>query len=121
MDKVVLDTSIVINGRFSRMLKAGEVEGREIVIPTAVIDELQAQASKGRDVGFKGLEEVKRIRELASSRGLTVKFAGERPSLEDIKLARSGRIDALIRDVAKSEGGIPVSYTHLTLPTTERV
>jgi len=70
MDKVVLDTSIVINGRFSRMLKAGEVEGREIVIPTAVIDELQAQASKGRDVGFKGLEEVKRIRELASSRGL---------------------------------------------------
>jgi len=106
MDKVVLDTSIVINGRFSRMLKAGEIEGREIVIPTAVIDELQAQASKGRDVGFKGLEEVKRIRELASSRGLTVKFAGERPSLEDIKLARSGRIDALIRDVAKSEGGI---------------
>ena len=105
MDRIVLDTSIVINGKFSKMLKAGEIEGHEIVIPAAVIDELQAQASKGRDIGFKGLEEIRRIRELALSRGLAIKFVGERPSLEDIKLAKSGRIDALIRDVAKSEGG----------------
>jgi len=105
MDKAVLDTSIVINGRFSKMLENGEIGECEIIIPAAVIDELQAQASKGRDVGFKGLEEVKRIREIAESKGLTVKFVGERPSLEDIKLARSGRIDALIRDVAKSEKG----------------
>ena len=105
MDKAVLDTSIVINGRFSKMLENGEIEECEIIISAAVIDELQAQASKGRDVGFKGLEEVKRIREIAESKGLTVKFIGERPSLEDIKLARSGRIDALIRDVAKSEKG----------------
>jgi len=105
MDKAVLDTSIVINGRFSKMLKNEEIGECEIIIPAAVIDELQAQASKGRDIGFKGLEEVKRIREIAESKGLTVKFVGERPSLEDIKLARSGRIDALIRDVAKSEKG----------------
>ena len=101
-----MDTSIVINGRFSMMLESGEIAECEIIIPAAVIDELQAQASKGRDVGFKGLEEVKRIRELAESKGLAVRFVGERPSLEDIKLARSGRIDALIRDVAKSEKGI---------------
>ncbi|MCD6261108.1 MAG: hypothetical protein J7J28_04920 [Thaumarchaeota archaeon] len=106
MDKAVLDTSIVINGRFSKMLESGEIAECEIIIPAAVIDELQAQASKGRDVGFKGLEEVKRIRELAESKGLAVRFVGERPSLEDIKLARSGRIDALIRDVAKTEKGI---------------
>ncbi|RLI42255.1 ATPase, partial [Candidatus Bathyarchaeota archaeon] len=106
MDRAVLDTSIVINGRFLRMLESGEIAKCEIIIPAAVIDELQAQASKGRDVGFKGLEEVKRIRELAEAKGLTVRFVGERPSLEDIKLARSGRIDALIRDVAKTEKGI---------------
>ena len=105
MDKAVLDTSIVINGRFAKMLESGEIGECEIIIPTAVIDELQAQASKGRDIGFKGLEEVKKIRELAASKGLVVRFIGERPSLEDIKLARSGRIDALIRDVAKSEKG----------------
>lgn len=127
MEKVVPDTSILIDGKFSEMLERGELGECVIVIPVAVIDELQAQASKKRDVGFKGLEEVKRVRELAEQKGLKVEFSGERPSLEDIKLARSGRIDALIRDVAKAEGatlytsdyvqalvaeaeGIPVKY-----------
>ena len=104
-DKIVPDTSIVINGRLSKLLESGELAECEIIIPLAVIDELQAQASKGRDVGFKGLEEVKKIREIAEKHGITVRFSGERPSIEDIKLAKSGRIDALIRDVAKSEGG----------------
>lgn len=103
--KAVPDTSIIINGKFSELLEKGELRECEIIIPAAVIDELQAQASKGREVGFKGLEQIKRIRELASASGCSVRFMGERPSLEDIKLARSGRIDAIIRDVAKHEGG----------------
>ncbi len=125
--KVVPDTSIIINGKFYELLESGELGECEIIIPVAVVDELQAQASKGRDVGFKGLEELKKIKKTALERGVDVRFVGERPSLEDIKLARSGRIDALIRDVAKNEGatlytsdyvqalvaeaeGIPVKY-----------
>ncbi|MEM5813387.1 MAG: PINc/VapC family ATPase, partial [Candidatus Aenigmatarchaeota archaeon] len=34
---------------------------------------------------------------------ISIEFSGERPSLEDIKLARSGRIDSLIREIAKKE------------------
>ncbi|MCS7133033.1 MAG: hypothetical protein NZ918_04890 [Aigarchaeota archaeon] len=105
-DKIVPDTSIVINGRLSWLIESGELTGHEIIIPLAVIDELQAQASKGRDVGFKGLEEVKKIRELAEKHGITIRLSGEKPSIEDIKLAKSGRIDALIKDVAKKEDGI---------------
>ena len=100
------DTSIVINRKLSKLLEERKLTKCEIIIPLAVIDELQAQASRGRDVGFKGLEEIKKIRKLAEKQGISVRFSGERPGLEDIKLARSGRIDALIRDVAKSEGGI---------------
>jgi len=124
MEKAVLDTSIIINGKFSHMLEEDALGKCEVIIPVAVIDELQAQASKNKEVGFRGLEEV---RELAAKAGCEVRFVGERPSLEDIKLARSGRIDALIRDVAKNEGatlytsdyvqalvaeaeGIPVKY-----------
>ena len=105
-DKIIPDTSIVINGRLSSLMESGKLIECEIIIPLAVIDELQAQASKGRDVGFRGLEEVKKIREIAEERGIGIRFSGERPSIEDIKLAKSGRIDALIRDVAKTEGGI---------------
>jgi len=102
----VPDTSIVINGKLSKLIEDGTLRKCEIIIPLAVIDELQAQASKGREIGFKGLEEIKKIRKLAKKQKISVRFSGERPGLEDIKLARSGRIDALIRDVAKSEGGI---------------
>jgi len=104
--KIVPDTSIIISGKLVELLEKGELGRCEIIFPAAVIDELQAQASKGREVGFRGLEKVKKIRELAEMKGYIVRFSGERPTLEDIKLAKSGRIDAIIRDVAKDEQAI---------------
>ncbi|MEM5829419.1 MAG: PINc/VapC family ATPase [Candidatus Aenigmatarchaeota archaeon] len=103
--KIVPDTSVIIHGNLSQMLESGKLKDCEVVIPIAVLDELQAQASKGRDVGFIGLDELKKIRKLCEEKKIKIKFAGERPTLEEIKLAKSGRIDALIRDVAKAEGG----------------
>ncbi|PUA32660.1 MAG: ATPase [Candidatus Terraquivivens tikiterensis] len=102
--KIVPDTSVVINGKLTEYLQSEESKGCEVIIPVAVVDELQAQASKKREPGFIGLNELKRIRDICAEKNIPIRFSGERPSLEDIKLARSGRIDALIRDVAKAEG-----------------
>lgn len=103
-ERIVLDTSIIIDGKISYLLENNELkECKEIIIPIAVLDELQAQASLGKEQGFIGLNEVKRIRELCSSKNIKVTFKGDRPSMDDIRLARHGRIDALIKDVAKSE------------------
>jgi len=101
----VLDTSVIIDGIISKMVENGELKGSKIIVPTAALDELQAQASKHREHGFTGLEELKKIRKLCEENGITLEFSGERPSLEDIQLARSGRIDALIRDAAKKING----------------
>ena len=95
-EKVVLDTSIIIDARISKMLEAGEIKNTEIIIPLAVLDELQAQASMKREQGFVGLAEIKNIRELCNDKDVMIKFVGERPSMDDIRLARHGRIDALI-------------------------
>lgn len=105
-EKIVLDTSIIIDGRVSALLESEEFECREVIIPIAALDELQAQASLGREQGFIGLNEVKRIRELCSSKGIKVTFKGERPNMDDIRLARHGRIDAIIKDVAEKEGAV---------------
>lgn len=105
IQRVICDSSIIIDGKVSKMLESGELKDVEIIIPLAVLDELQAQASKGREPGFVGLEELKKLRETCESKGIKIRYTGDRPSFEDIKLARSGRIDALIRDVAKSEAG----------------
>jgi ATPase len=98
--KMVPDTSVLILGTISGRIKAGKLKEARILIPKAAIDELQAQASRGHEVGFKGLEEIKAIRALGKQKGIAVEFPGDRPTLEEIHLAKKGRIDALIRDVA---------------------
>lgn len=102
--KFVVDTSIIIDGEITRMLELERIRsGSEIIIPLAVLDELQSQASVNKEHGFVGLEEVRRIRDLCLKKEILLNFVGERPDLEDIKLAKRGRIDAMIKDIALNE------------------
>jgi len=103
--KIVPDTSVIIDKKLSESIFKKELDDVEIIIPAAALDELQAQASKGREHGFIGLEELKKLREYSESEDVNVKlrFTGKRPTLDDIKLAKAGRLDAIIRDVAKQE------------------
>jgi ATPase len=101
---LVPDTSVVIDGRISARIKSGELMGRRIVIPEAVVAELEAQANHGRDIGVKGLEELRRLSELAKAGKIELEYVGVRPDLDQIKLAGGGEIDAMIRDVALELG-----------------
>lgn len=100
--KYVVDTSALIDGRVSKMLESGEIAGT-VIIPEPAIAELEAQANRGKMTGFKGLEEVRRIREVAEKKGFDVLFLGERPTVDQIKLAKSGEIDNMIRKIAEEE------------------
>ncbi len=104
--KIVPDTSVLVNGELSKMIEKGSLKGTNIVISRTVLDELQAQASRGRETGFRGLEEIKKIRKLGESRSVSIEFTGKRPTLEEIQLAKKGRLDAIIKDVAAKENGI---------------
>lgn len=101
-EKIVPDTSILISGVLSDLVEK-EMKNVEIIIPSFVLEELQAQASKGTPIGFKGLDELKKIRELAEKKQIKLTQKGRRQTLEEIKLAKSGRIDGLIVDVALKE------------------
>ena len=112
MSKIVVDTSIVINGQIIRQIESGQIENKEIIIPTAVLDELQSQASQKKEQGFVGLEEIKKLQEISSKHGLTIRIEGERPSVDDVRLSERGRIDALINDVAKQNNAILYTSDH---------
>ncbi|MGC8568490.1 MAG: PINc/VapC family ATPase [Nitrososphaeria archaeon] len=101
MEKIVLDTSVIINGFVSKLIEKGEIKQATIIVPRAVIGELQNQATKGLEIGFRGLEELRKIRELCEKNGIRYTVKGSLPTLEDIKLAHSGRIDYIILDIAK--------------------
>ncbi len=112
--KFVLDTSIIIDGEITKMIQAGEVEeGSELIIPLAVLDELQSQASTNKEHGFVGLAEIKKMRELCASRNVQLRFVGQRPDLDDIRLAKHGRIDAIIKDVAMNESATLITADYV--------
>ena len=120
VEKILPDSSIIINGKMSSLVETGEIKGDvEIVIPLIVVEELQSQASKGRETGFLGLKELKKLRVLCEEKGIPIKIVGERPSLDDIRLARSGRIDALILDLAKKEDCILYTSDYVQALTAE--
>ncbi|MCH6585568.1 MAG: Flp pilus assembly complex ATPase component TadA [Thaumarchaeota archaeon] len=106
MSKIVADTSVIINGQLIARIEAGSIRNSEIIIPQAVFDELQSQASSKKEQGFVGLEKIRKLKELSGSFGLNVVLKGSHPSTDDIKLAESGRIDALITDMAKQNNAV---------------
>jgi ATPase len=98
--KLVPDTSVVIDGRITSMLREGEYKGSTIIIPEAVIAELESQANQGREIGFSGLIELQELSKMAEAGEIELFYVGDRPSLEQVKLASGGEIDAIIRNVA---------------------
>ena len=113
MSKIVADTSVIINGQLVSQIESGSVRNFEIIIPQAVFDELQSQASKKKEQGFIGLEKIRKLKSLSGSYGLIIVVSGTHPSSDDVKLASSGRIDSLIVDMAKENNAILYTSDHV--------
>ena len=103
---IVADTSVIINGYLADQIESGSIRNSEVIIPQAVFDELQSQASNHKQQGFIGLEQIQKLNKLSGSFGLKIILKGSHPSIDDIKFAASGRIDALIIDMAKQNNAI---------------
>jgi ATPase len=113
LSKIVLDTSVIINGLILKQVESKTISNTEIIIPAAVLDELQSEASQKKEQGFTGLNELKKLQSISKQHGNVIKFEGTRPSFDDVKLAGHGRIDAIIKDIAKQ--------TNSTLYTSDHV
>ena len=107
--ELVPDTSVIIDGRISARVEDGEFAGATVVIPEAVVGELESQAHDGRQTGWDGLDELRRLAELADDGAVTVEYVGRRPDALEKRDAAEGEIDALIRDVAGDRGATLVT------------
>jgi ATPase len=131
--KVVPDTSVLIDGRVSDMVESGDLKGAHIVVAEASIGELEHLANSGRGIGWKGLREMAKLREVADAGRITLEFYGPRPSDIEVAAAPGGAIDNLIRSVALETGaelitsdrvqsevarakGVPVTYIKPDVP-----
>lgn len=103
---IVADTSVIINGNIAEQIESGSIRNSDLIIPQAVFDELQSQASNHKEQGFVGLEQIEKLNKLSEDNGFKIILKGPHPDINDIKFASSGRIDALIIDIAKQNDAI---------------
>ncbi|WP_066414236.1 PINc/VapC family ATPase [Halorubrum aethiopicum] len=97
---VVPDTSAVVDGRVSERVEDGSYEGVTVVVPEAVVGELESQANDGLESGWDGLEELKRLAGFRDEGTIDLRYVGDRPSGDQRSRAAEGDVDALIRDIA---------------------
>lgn len=109
IEKLVIDTSVLIEGFVSAKIKSKEMIPKQIIIPEPVIAELESQANGGRQTGYLGLEEIKALRELAEKNKFEMRYVGKRQGEHEIKYARSGAIDAMIREIAFQENAYMIT------------
>ena len=103
-DSYVVDTSAIINKFVAKLIKRG-LKGK-LIIPNAVIAELENLANKGVEEGFIGLEEIAKLHHYKQ---VKLYFFGLRPGEMQIKFAKSGEIDALIREEARKNKAILIT------------
>ena len=94
----VPDTSVIVDGRFSAFME--ENAGATVILTEAMLAEVEHQANEGRSLGFAAIEEMKKLRKMSDDGLLTIEFYGRRPSEWQIRGAREGEIDDLIRSAA---------------------
>ncbi|MBD3313477.1 PIN domain-containing protein [Candidatus Woesearchaeota archaeon] len=110
---IVPDTSVIVEGLISKKIESKELKLKTILIHEAVLAELENQANMGRETGYLGIEEVKKLRDISSKQKFSIEFRGKRPAEFEIKRAKAGEIDNIIRNLAEEENA--------TLITADRV
>ena len=109
MKTIIPDTSAIVEGAISKIIAKEDLDYPEIIVPEAVVCELEHQANADRNEGINGLKELQKLQEAQDDGKLAITFKGRRPTNYDIKYAKSGEIDSIIRDLARSEFGTLVT------------
>lgn len=112
MVKIVPDTSIIIDQQVSNLVQ-DIYKDAEVLIPEAVPSEIENHANKRKEIGYQGLDELKKLQELSKEGKITLEYVGRRPKLEEISIAGGGEIDAMIRDIARKYNAILVTSDKL--------
>jgi ATPase len=101
---IVPDTSVLIDGRVSGLVEAGELKGARVTIAEASVGELEHLANSGRGIGWAGLKELARLREHFDAGRIQLEFWGQRPTDIEVESAPGGAIDNLVRSAALEAG-----------------
>ncbi|MFX1358846.1 MAG: ATPase, T2SS/T4P/T4SS family [Promethearchaeota archaeon] len=109
-DKFACDTSVIFNGRILDLIEDGELgEYPEIFISSVVVAEVEYRTNIQKEIGFLGLNVLKRLRQYHEENKIKLHIIGKRPTREEIKMAPGGELDALIRESAHENEAVLIT------------
>lgn len=117
--KYVVDTSVLIKKIISKLIKKEKEFKGTLIVHHAVIAELEHLANLGKEEGFIGLEELAKLQELKKKYKFCIYFQGKRPTPAQIRYAKFGEIDALIRELAYKNKAILITADYVQAKSAE--
>jgi len=109
-DRFACDTSVIFNGLILDLIEDGELgEYPEIFISSVVVAEVEYRTNIQKEIGFLGLNVLKRLRQYHEENKIKLHIIGKRPTREEIKMAPGGELDALIRESANENEAVLIT------------
>jgi len=103
------DFTAIAQGAVSRLVEDGVISGR-VIIHRALLYLLEYFASKNRVLGFAGLEELRRLRELHLKGAVIVEFSGERFRVfSEREEDAISEVNSIVREYALSTGATVIT------------
>lgn len=112
----VPDISTVVNGRITQLVESGDLKGSKIVLPRVIFSELERRAGAGKDSGFSGLAELKRLKKFFEDGIIQLSFVGEETRGEEMGL---GEIRSAIRGVVREYNATLITSEEVTAEAAE--
>ena len=110
MPKFACDTSVIFNGQILNLIEDGDLgEKPEIFITNIVIAEIEYRTNIHKEIGFFGLNVLKKLRQMHNEGEITLHVVGNRPTREEIKMSPGGELDALIRKSALENDSVLIT------------
>ncbi|MFH1133458.1 MAG: PINc/VapC family ATPase [Nanoarchaeota archaeon] len=84
-DRVLPDSSVVIDGLLSRKLQDKSMSCDEVIIAEQLFSALEHEAFQNKAAGFLGLDEILRLKKLGAEQKFTITFHGTRLQQRELK------------------------------------
>ncbi|MFH1125600.1 MAG: PINc/VapC family ATPase [Candidatus Altiarchaeota archaeon] len=97
--KIVPDTSVIVDGRITELINETS-EKLTVLLPLAIVSELELQANQGKEIGFEGLKELKSLRDLARKGKIQLEFKERK---------KESTVDEEVRKIAEENEALLVT------------
>ncbi|MBI4453282.1 Flp pilus assembly complex ATPase component TadA [Candidatus Woesearchaeota archaeon] len=103
IEKLVPDSSVIVDGLLSKKIEKKEILPREIIIHEALLQKFEEQAGKNNAVGTIGIEEIAELNKLGRELNITIRFSGQKLRQNELEHCSLDNINIMIKELAYAE------------------